>query len=230
MIKIIAFFFLIFTYANLNAQTNKEDIIAFVGKKISLKKTKTPKHKPNYVMDTIVLFEKDTLITMVDLNQQPLKFYTEWDAKYEVQELINGKYFKKNIEFKVFDHYGKPEFSKFKNVLLFVQKSNGQFYLSTYQFFDVYKTKDGKWAGPYSSFLYNHPNNKDFTIKPEKINFKKKKIKIKRKNTDKNYPHELYPKPYYSNFKNYVVPIYGNSAKDLFELEFQILKSIDRYK
>jgi len=78
--------------------------------------------------------------------------------------------------------------------------------------------------------LYNHPNNKDFTIKPEKINFKKKKIKIKRKNTDKNYPHELYPKPYYSNFKNYVVPIYGNSAKDLFELEFQILKSIDRYK
>ena len=97
-------------------------------------------------------------------------------AKYKVLERVYGYYPYDIIEFKVYDHYGKPDFSGYKNVLLFVSEYEGKYYHEKYQFYDVYKTNNGRWASPYKAEDYEHIYNKNTTIKPQAIKFEEKVI------------------------------------------------------
>lgn len=139
-------------------------------------------------------------------------------AKYKIIEKIYGDYSKDIIEFEVFDHYGEPRFSKYRYVLLFVSAYKGKLYHEKYQYFDVYKTKDGKWASPYPTDDYKHEYNKNTSIKPVKIEFaedvsddvsKMKKATIK----------EWYPAPYYQINQSKAKAIYGNYIPELFKLK-----------
>lgn len=79
-------------------------------------------------------------------------------AKYKVLKNIYGDYSGDTIEFKVYDHYGVPAFSQYKNVMLFVSRHKGQLYHEKYQYFDVYKTINGRWASygdPYKNDAYH---------------------------------------------------------------------------
>eukprot|EP01035_Chromulina_nebulosa_P013224 gene13224-17580_t len=51
-------------------------------------------------------------------------------AKYKVLQTIYGGVLKDTIEFEVYDHYGIPPFTAFKNAMLFVRKdSSGYLHL-----------------------------------------------------------------------------------------------------
>lgn len=143
-----------------------------------------------------------------------------FSAKYKILLRVYGNYSKDTIEFTAYDHYGWPGFSHYKNVLLFVSEYNGKYYHEKYQYFDVYKTKNGRWASSYKSDEYGHSYNSNTTVKPVVIDFAEKVIyPAKVKEADGTEYLVAYPEPYYKTIGDSAVAIYGNYLEDLFELK-----------
>ena len=144
------------------------------------------------------------------------KFY----AKYKVLQRIYGKYSTDTIEFTAYDHDGLPEFSRYKNAMLFVSKYKKKYYHVKYQYFDVYKTIDNRWASSYKEYDFNHSYNENTTVKPEKINFIEP---VKYSTIRKFYNGESdtinYPAPYYKTINDSAIAIYGNYIEELFKLK-----------
>ena len=69
-------------------------------------------------------------------------------ARYKVITNVFNDLNSDTIEFKAFDHYGRPGFEKNKFVLLYLSYSEEDsiFYHRKYQFDEVKKSK-GKWTG-----------------------------------------------------------------------------------
>lgn len=130
-------------------------------------------------------------------------------AKYLILKKIYGNFLQDTIEFVTYDHYGMPAFSKFKNVALYVSSDSGTYFHQKYMYNDVYKTKEGRWAGTYASDDYEHPYNKHTKIKPVKIDFAERVI----------YPNNEYPKPYFKTIGDSAIAVYGNYVEDLVELK-----------
>ena len=141
-------------------------------------------------------------------------------AKYAILKTVYGHFSEDTIEFIVYDHYGKPAFSTFKNVLLYVSADSGTYYHQKYLYDDVYLTKDGRWAGPYAREDYEHPYNKHTKIKPVKIDFAQR-VAFPIKTIDERGRHLTfsYPKPYFKTLGDSVIAVYGNFAADLFTLK-----------
>jgi hypothetical protein len=59
---------------------------------------------------------------------------------------VDGNFPKNTIIFTALDHYGIPKFNNFENFLLFVGEYCGKLYHEKHQYFDLYKTKNGKRA------------------------------------------------------------------------------------
>jgi len=81
-----------------------------------------------------------------DVGDDVILMDASFKAKYRILKLVHGEFDSDVISFEVYDHYGTPEFSRYKYVLLFVSEYEGKIYHEKYQFFDVYKTKSGRWA------------------------------------------------------------------------------------
>ncbi len=138
-----------------------------VKKKTPAKKSQTTKNKELEELRKQLLaqFEKDKLenkpskvyafvgekVEVVEfklqLKEGELPFDQAFKAKYKIIQNVYGDYQGEFIEFEAYDHYGYPPFARFKNVLLFVSEYKGKLYHEKYQYFDVYQTKDGRWAG-----------------------------------------------------------------------------------
>jgi hypothetical protein len=70
-----------------------------------------------------------------------------YKATYTVKQVIFGKIAPGSmITFNVADHYGFPDFARFKTALLFVRLNAGNPYLEKYQGFQVHETALGHWA------------------------------------------------------------------------------------
>ncbi len=140
-------------------------------------------------------------------------------ARYLVVEKVFGNFSNDTIEFVVYDHYGKPSFSKFNTALLYVSADSGTYYHQKYLYDDVYKTKDGRWAGPYSDD-YEHESNKHTKIKPVKIDFiNRVAYPISIVDDDGIKISYSYPKPFFKTDGDSAIAIYGNYIEDLFKLK-----------
>lgn len=198
-------------------QNHKDSLIVFVGKKINLKYS--PQEKKEKI--GIRVKGKDT----VHVKQYSLSMDHKYIAKYKIVQLLSGSYSNDTIEFEVFDHYGEPSFANFETVLLFVSKHNGKLYHEKYQYFDVYLTKNGIWASPYSSSDYNHSFSSNITVKPETMSFKKE-VSYPVDKLTKEEVEMRYPTPYYEIKNGKAIAKYGNNVNDLFILKQQtILKA-----
>ena len=137
-------------------------------------------------------------------------------AKYLILKKVYGNFPLDTIEFIVYDHYGTPAFSKFKNVLLFVSADSGNYYHQKYMFNDVHKTKDGRWAGTYASDDYEHAYNKHTNIRPIKIDFAEKVSFPTRTVGEGGRQLEFsYLKPYFKTVGDSAFAVYGNYVEDL---------------
>lgn len=214
---IITFLSLFIFCSSLCGQNLKDSLLVFIGEKIEVK------YSPEEKKEKLVLRIKGN--DSVYVKQHSISMDSRYIAKYKVVKLLNGSFNNDIIEFEVFDHYGEPRFSKFNTVLLFVSKHNGKLYHEKYQYFDLYKTKDGMWASPYSSSDYNHPSKENITVKPEKISFQNEISFV----VDKLTNDELkiwYPSPYFEVKDGRAIAKYGNYIDDLFKLKQQtILKA-----
>ncbi|MHA4844771.1 hypothetical protein ACX0G7_11435 [Flavitalea antarctica] len=183
--------------------------------------------KPLIAKDTTSEIErKNTLFVFVgerietaSIPHKPGDFDNGVRAKYRILQPVYGNYKKDVIEFEAYDHYGTPEFIKYKTVLLFVSEYKGKFYQEKYMFDPLAKTKDGRWAGPYSS-EYAHPYNKHTTVKPEKVDFVEQIFFPTRiKNNDGKEFTLTYQEPYFKTVGDSAIAVYGNYIPELFKLK-----------
>lgn len=135
-----------------------------------------------------------------------------YQAEYKILNNVVGKFPKDTIKFTVYDHYGTPAFSNYKNVLLFVSEYCGRLLHEKYQFFDLYKTVDGKWASPGDPYKYDNYHRKNLTATkmqfPDTVRFDISKLK-------QATIQELYPSPFYTIEGQYAIPIMGSYVEDL---------------
>lgn len=185
----------------IKAQTEKDSLYVFVGEKIKMEEIP-------FAIDT---FPDGKIVVPMD---------AAFNCEYKIIENIYGNYTSDTIRFKAYDHYGVPAFSEYENVMLFVSlESDGELYHLKYQFFDLYKTKDGKWASPYIGYGCYDPDIKDeIDIKPVRIKFDPSvSFDISRfENSDIKY---YYPDKYFSIKNGKAYPKYGNYIPELFELK-----------
>ncbi len=124
--------FLLLIFSNsISAIELSDDLVAFVGEKISVTEVDSENKRKCTNSD------EDCIVISLD---------AKFEASYKVIEVVNGKYSGSRINFEVFDHYGKPRFAAYKYVLLFVSKYQNRLIHNKYLYFDVYQTKSGKWA------------------------------------------------------------------------------------
>lgn len=186
----------------------------------------TIKTKPLIAKDTTNEIEKNNKLFVfvgekIDFTSIPYKpgdFDNGVKAKYKILQPVYGNYNKDIIEFEAYDHYGTPKFLEYKTVLLFVSEYEGKYYQEKYMFDPLAKTKDGRWAGPYSN-EYGHPYNKYTTVKPEKVGFIEEiSFPIKIVNDDGKEFTLSYQEPYFKTVGNKAIAVYGNYIPELFKL------------
>lgn len=173
--------------------TANENLIAFVGEKISVDEFE-PKVEPDEIL-----------------------MDAAFKAKYRVIQVIYGSYSEQTIEFEAYDHYGRPGFEPYKHVLLFVSKYGNTFFHHKYQFFPVFKTLSGVWAGcgsPYSDEPVEHSKN----IKPRKLDFDSDAYFDVTAMT-KSEVRRHFPSEYFRVKAGRAYCMKGNSALELFEVE-----------
>lgn len=203
---------LLLSLTSVFGQHQKDNIIAFIGEKIEVKYF--PEEKELEVQR--IINGKDTsygILRSMD---------NRYIAKYKVLKLINGSYKQDTVEFLVFDHYGDPTFSNYKNVLLFVSYFKGKLYHKKYQYFDMYLTTDNRWASPYPSRENINPFKNDIKIVPEKISFKEQ-ISFSIKNMSSEQIQTRFPKPYYEIKNDKAIAVYGYYVRDLLKLRQQAI-------
>lgn len=212
MTKFVSIFIILtLTFLASFGQTKKDSFYIFVGKKIEINEWPQPT-SIEYIDTTIV--EGDTTIS----KRKAISMDRRFRAKYKILQKVYGTFKSDTIEFIAFDHYGVPAFSRYKHVMLFVSKVNGRLYHEKYQYFDVYKAKNGRWAGAYSVGEYEHKYNENTSIKPEWIDFVKQvSYNVKgRSSEDIQY---LFPSPYFKIVGHKAIAVWGNYVEELFELK-----------
>lgn len=140
---------------------------------------------------------------------------------YKIREEVYGHYPKDTIEFKSYSHLGRPMIEYYDTVLLFVGEYCGKLYQEKYQFFDLYKTKDGRWASPGDPYKFD--NYSDYvdpkTIKAQSIDFDPL-IRISTiPPDDDDQRFQKYEAPYYRLIGDKAVPLMGTYIKDLIKVK-----------
>lgn len=143
---------------------------------------------------------------------------SKFDAEYKIVENLYGDFKKDTINFVVYDHYGKPGFSEYENVILYVAEYCGELVHVKYQYNNVYKTKNGKWASPYQGFDYEKLDSLKIK-KPEILEFENEITFEFGKDTDTLWFDKRFPKPYYETNGFKAKAVYGNYAIDIFEIK-----------
>lgn len=143
-------------------------------------------------------------------------------AQYKILQRVYGDYKPDTIAFEAYDHFGRFPFANYKNVLLFVSqdKNTGKYYQEEYQYFDVYKANNGRWASSYKAMEYKNPKEYYTAVKPEIINFENEvSYPTRIKNESGKYEEVTYPSPFYKTVGDKAIAIYGNYIEDLFRLK-----------
>ncbi|GAB5526791.1 MAG: hypothetical protein Roseis2KO_46630 [Roseivirga sp.] len=195
-----ALFIILISYPlALTAQDEDKSLYVFIGEKIEVTKF-TPDVSP-----------KDSSATLIIMDNA-------FKARYKVIDWVHNRIDTDTIEFEAYDHYGTPGFSHYQHVLLYLVKEEGKLYHAKYQYNALFKTKEGRWASPWTNYDYAHPYNEKTSIKPVKIDFVSRASIDISKYTQKQIK-ESFPKSYYIRSGNQVMPTYGNYIEELFKLK-----------
>jgi hypothetical protein len=148
-----------------------------------------------------------------ELKKGRIPFDQAFKAKYKVVQNIYGDYKGEMIEFEAFDHYGFPPFAKYDNVLLFVSEYKGKLYHEKYQYFNVNKTIDGKWASCGDPYRFDDYNRKPIKSIPLKFDAP---VFFDTGNLKPIQIQEIYPQPFFVIEENRAKCLMGAYVDDLF--------------
>jgi len=173
---------------------NGEDLLVFIGQKISLER------QPPHCDNCIIMDES-------------------FVANYRILDTVFGTYRGNTIAFEVYDHYGKPAFSNYETVLLFVSRApDGSWVHEKYQFADLYRGVDGQWYGcgdPYGGY----PNPRR-TVQARPVEFAAP-VSYPLENLEPEQIKRRYPAGYFALRGGRAWCLKGTSVADLFEAKKQ---------
>lgn len=200
-------------------QSRVDSMIIFIGQKIEINDiTPDPNVEINTKPDSTWI-NRDTIYANRNPKFSTVYLDSKYHVKYKIIDLVNGRFEGDTIEFIAYDHYGIPGFSNYENVLLFVNRmESGELVHEKYQYADLYKARNGRWASPYSSYDYSYPNVKD-KFKPRKIQFEGK---IEYEISPLINPIDIntyFPSPYYRRRENKAIAVYGHYLDELIKIK-----------
>lgn len=134
------------------------------------------------------------------------------NAEYKVLQQVVGKLSKDTIIFASFNHNQRITFSNYENVLLFVSEYCGELYHEKYQYFDLYKTVDGKWASPGDPYKYDEYHRKN--LKAQNIQFADT-VWFDISKLRAEAVKEQFPFPFYKIEGQKAIPIMGSYIDEL---------------
>ena len=191
-------------------ENEKVNLFAFVGEIISIEE-----------FDPNAPKEEKTEIDSITGDKITHKNATIMDRafklKYKVLKNLYNNLKTDTIEFLAYDHYGVPSFSEFKNVILYISKSQKEDYYfhQKYQYNEFHKTKDNEWIGLLNfGSVWRIEEGLKLNLKEIKL---KKSANIDLKDIPKQNIDLFFPKPFYKIKGNIAIPILGYSIKDLIE-------------
>lgn len=154
--------------------------------------------------------------------------YDKFAGQYKVIKKICGNYNKNEITFLIDGYYDKPYFADYKNCLFYLSRkrnSKDTFALLTYQFDDVYRTKDGEWASPFSSRNYREYDSTKGNIKPRRIEYVED-VTYNVKGFSRNKLNRHFPSSYFTINNKTAIAQYGNYVEELVQMKKEgLLKS-----
>jgi hypothetical protein len=142
-------------------------------------------------------------------------------GKYKVVQNVYGNYRKDTIEFYASFHCGAGLFLKPEHVLVFLIKNKNGTFLQKYQYFDVYRTVDGRWASPASPGKFK--NDDTVHTKPYPIAFLDS-IWYDTRQTDRGCLRKVtYAAPYFKVEGYKAFALMGAYVDDLFLMKKELL-------
>ena len=116
------------------------NLFAFIGEKISVTEFDPNENNTKIEIDSI---SGDTI------RRVSFSMDNGFKNKYRVIQNVFNDLKKDTIEFVAYDHYGRPAYENYENVMLYISlnKEKGHYYHQKYQFDPVEKTKNGTWKG-----------------------------------------------------------------------------------
>ena len=143
--KLFLALFLSANFLLAQGQVTSQPVYAFIGQKIFL-----TEFDPNAGAKIPYKVEIDsTTGDTITRYHQAYVMDKAFNAKYNIIKNVYNELPADTIDFKVYDHYGRPAFEKYDAVILYISKSSeGDYYFHrNYQFDPVHKNKKGKWRG-----------------------------------------------------------------------------------
>lgn len=192
---LLSAFIMLSTFCFSQERTEGENLYIFIGKKISVEE-----FDPNTYQETRKTKEVDseTGDTLVAIHKSYV-MDNAFHCKYSVMRNLVNQLPKDIIEFNAYDHYGRPGFEKYENVILYIFKNKkGDLVHKKYIYDPVYKV-NGKWLG---IIKLSHDEKKFKTIDINQDNSIKIALGFCNKLCQKIY----YPSPYFKIKKKFAYP------------------------
>ena len=127
--------------SKMKSKRDSVNLYAFVGKKISLTRFDPDENNTRIEIDSIT---GDTIKIVTISKDEGFK------AKYKVLKNIFNNLKSDIVEFTVYDHYGRPDFEKYNNVILYISRdaNEEEYYHKKYQFDPLMIDEEtGFWIG-----------------------------------------------------------------------------------
>ncbi len=127
--------------ADFKINNESVNLFAFIGEKISV--TEFDPNNPKNIKIEIDSITKDTL------RFESYVMDNGFNCKYKILKNVFNEIKNDTVEFKAYDHYGRPGFENYENVLLYLSRNEekNEYYHHKYIFDAIKKDKNGKWKG-----------------------------------------------------------------------------------
>jgi len=116
------------------------NLFAFIGEKISVTEFDPNENNTRIMIDSIT---GDTI--------RSTRYVMDhgFECKYKVLKNVFNELKTDTVEFKAYDHYGRPGFENYENAILYISKStdSSNFFHQKYQFDPIEKIRKRVWKG-----------------------------------------------------------------------------------
>ena len=190
--------FLAVLLAGASGVASAQPVLAFVGEKISVEEFDPPRVPDEELPDEA------------------------YHATYRVVDVVHGLAPGEVIEFDAYAQDRRPDFEPYKHVLLFVTKEGERWVHLKHQFYPVFRTTSGTWAGCGSPYRYSSEAR---TVAPHPLDFGKDAY-FDLAGLDREDIAALYPRPFFRAIGSKALCRQGNTVEELFEVKRQgVLKA-----
>lgn len=146
----LLFFLFLFNFSFSQTNVSDDNLYIFIGEKVGINEFDPNVDMIKHVRKTIDEETGDS----INIIQEDYVMDNAFNCTYKVLRKIQGD-LKDIIQFKAYDHYGRPGFEDYENIILYLSKNNeGEFFHQKYIYDPIYKI-DGKWVGLFSFAFAN---------------------------------------------------------------------------